>query len=70
MKYTAANTVGIGKPKICFVDGVEISNVIECDTNEGYAIYHPVDEDGNFRIRGGYPITETIHGVVTVEDAN
>lgn len=70
MKYTADNTVRIGKPKKCFVDGVEIRNVIECDTSEGYAIYHLVDEDGNLRIRGGHLETETLYGVVTVEDAD
>lgn len=68
MIYTFANTVEIGKPVRVFVDGAEISNVIECDTNEGYAIYHPIDANGNLRICRGYLETETIHGVVTVED--
>ncbi len=69
MKYTVENTVEIGKPKRVFVDGVEINNVIECDTEEGYAIFHPVDEDGNFFLYDERIVTETVRGVVTVEDA-
>lgn len=68
MKYTVENTSAVGKHKRVFVDGVEISNVIECDTNEGYAVYHPIDTNGNLRICEDYLATETIHGVVTVED--
>ena len=70
MKYTVENTSAIGKYKRVFVDGVELNSVIECDTSEGYAIYHPVDENGNLRICGDELATETIHGVVTVEDAS
>lgn len=70
MKYTVENTVEIGKPKRVFVDGVEINNVIECDTEEGYAIFYPVDENGSLRVQEGEFMTETIHGVVTVEDDN
>lgn len=69
MKYTVENTSEIGNPKRVFVDGAEINNVIECDTEEGYAIFHPVDENGDLRVHGDEIMTETIRGVVTVEDA-
>ena len=69
MKYTTKNTIEIGRPKRVFVDGVEINNVIECNTEEGYAIFHPVDENGDLCVYGGDIMTETIRGVVTVEDA-
>lgn len=68
MKYTVENTSAVGRHKRVFVDGVELRNVIECDTSEGYATYHPTDENGNLRICGDDLATETIHGVVTVED--
>lgn len=68
MKYTVENTSAAGRRKRVFVDGVELRSVIECDTEEGYAIFHPADENGYLRVYGDEIMTETIRGVVNVED--
>lgn len=68
MKYTVENTIKTGNPMRVFVDGVEINNVIECDTEEGYAVFYLVDEEGDLCVCGDEIVTETVRGVVTVED--
>ena len=67
MRYTVENTIKTGNPMRVFVDGIEINNAIECDTEEGYAVFYPVDENGDLCVYDDDIVTETICGVVTVE---
>ena len=68
MLYTAKNTINIGKPVKVFVDGIEIENAVEADTDEGYVVFMPAP----IRTCHGQPdqiYTETVRGTVTVEPA-
>lgn len=68
MKYTYENTAKIGKYMRVFLDGVELRNCMECDTDKGYAIICAVDE-GSRMVVGpdGEPATERLEGTITVE---
>lgn len=67
MRYNAQNTAAIGKPKRVFIDGKEIENVVECDTDEGFVKIHLFDESGNAILDGDCIATDTLHGKVTVK---
>ena len=44
--YTVYNTVKSGLRATIFLDGKEVDNVIEADTDEGYVLTCVKDEDG------------------------
>lgn len=53
-----------------FIDGVEVMDVIECDTEAGTLTKYARNPDGSFKLDIGKSMieTETLTGVVTVED--
>lgn len=69
MKYTIENTVNAGKLVRVFLDGEELSKVVECDTEKGYAIVLKCDEQGRIEVdrEAGVVLHERLEGTVTVE---
>lgn len=67
MRYTHKNTAAIGCPMDVFLDGVQVDDVTEADTAEGYVIQCKRDGDGHFIIDGdGKVMTTRLNGAVKV----
>lgn len=67
MRYTVENTSKINRPVIVYLDGVEVSLVVEADTEQGYITRCRQDEKGLMYADGnGEVATERLTGRVTV----
>lgn len=68
MRYTIENTIKVGKPVAVYLDGVEVNNVIEADTEHGYIIRCKENERGfMYADSNGDVAAERLTGRVTVE---
>lgn len=66
-RFTVENTVDIGRPCRVFLDGAELRNVRECDTEEGWARCTAQDADGRFIVQGDEFAEIVIRGQITVK---
>ena len=68
MRYTPENTVKAGKFATVYLDGVEVNNVIEADTEQGYVVRCLVNGKGYFYADERDEVaTERLEGKVVVE---
>ena len=64
--YTPENTALIGRRCKVLLDGVEVSKVVEADTDAGYIVRGVTDDAGNFVRAGDEFATERLTGSVVV----
>jgi len=67
MQYTPENTVMQGLNPTVFLDGVKVRDCLIADTTEGWVEVIKRDVDGRILVSDGEVVTETLHGVVTVD---
>jgi len=68
MRYTAENTLEVGRKVTAYLDGVEQHDCSEADTDDGYVICALRNEAGQiYTVDGKTVATETRRGVVRVE---
>lgn len=67
MRYTVENTSKINRPMAVYLDGVEVNNVIEADTTQGYVVRCKQNERGLlYADEHGDVATERLTGRITV----
>lgn len=64
--YTSDNPEHIGT--VVFLDGVEIKDASECDTEKGWVVRATLDDDGKMFCVGEHVAEEKVYGVVTVRE--
>ena len=65
-KYTPENTSVIGRNARVFLDGTEVEDAVEADTDEGYVVRYVRDENGK-RVHDGIEVQrERVRGKVAV----
>jgi hypothetical protein len=64
--YTSNNPAHIGT--VVFLDGVEIQDVMECDTSDGWVLRMKLNDDGKIYEIDGNLATEKLFGIVTVNE--
>lgn len=68
MRYTVENTFAIDKPVAVYLDDIEVNNVIEADTEQGYIIRCKENERGFiYADSNGDVTTERLTGIVVVK---
>lgn len=68
MIYTIENTLAVGRPAKCFVNGNLVDNAFYADTVKGFVLYYPTPLK---IIKNGDSIySRRLKGVVTVEYIN
>ena len=63
--YTASNPLHIGTT--VFLDGIQIRDVTECDTDEGWVVKAKRNDEGRLYAVGDDLAVEKLFGTVTVE---
>tara|TARA_R110000744_G_scaffold375595_1_gene489166 strand:- start:835 stop:1248 length:414 start_codon:yes stop_codon:yes gene_type:complete len=66
-KYSIANPKHFGT--VVFLDGIEVFDVIECDTAEGWLVKYKYNPAGDLAFIGNDILKEKLHGIVTVKEA-
>jgi hypothetical protein len=64
--YTSDNPAHLGT--VVFLDGVKISDVIECHTDKGWLVRYKRNPEGELEVIKGFIQKEILRGVVTVRE--
>lgn len=68
MRYNRENTAAIGVRRECFLDGVKLKHVGECDTEEGWVICAVENADGKIFVNSKNEfVTAKLYGTITVK---